>query len=72
MTSIATEVDVVELAHHLSSRIPKLAHEARSTGHWTEAVYKAFVEYKKDGYGPRVACESQWWHSWGEHEKKLE
>ena len=24
------------------------------------------------GYGPRIACESQWWHSWGDHYGKLD
>jgi len=98
MNSIATEKDVTEIAKHLSTRIPKLAEQAKSTGAWTEAVYMAFVEYKdcrpgwsiypdtrakkgeylcdfmlfEENYGPRIACESQWWHSWGDHYNKLD
>ena len=98
MTSIATTIDVSELARHLSASIPKFAEHAKSTGAWTEAVYQAFIEYKngrpgweiypnakvkkgeylcdfmlfEQGYGPRIACESQWWHTWGDHYDKLQ
>jgi hypothetical protein len=98
MTSIATKIDVSELARHLSARIPKLAEQAKSTGAWTEAVYQAFIEYKncrpsweiypnakakkgeylcdfmlfEQGYGPRIACECQWLHRWGNHYDKLQ
>lgn len=97
MPSIANEATVTELGRHLASTIPELAKDAKSTGHWTEAVYKSFALYRErregwklypetkaklgeflcdfmlfeDGYGPRVACESQWWHSWGKHADKL-
>jgi hypothetical protein len=98
MKSIATKLDVTYIAKHLSTRIPELAIQAKNTGAWTEAVYKALREYKdgrrgweiypdtvakrgeylcdfmlfEKGYGPRIACESQWWHSWGNPYGKLD
>ena len=48
MKSIATKEDVTKIAKHLSTRIPRLAEQAKSTEAWTEAVYEALIEYKDD------------------------